>query len=86
MIKKEYALLAVGELLGDFIGTEITENIFSTSKFERFQGGSPTNLASNTTKTYATPRLLQILSWWFFTFSNIWAQRGHYMSILPLTP
>lgn len=47
MIKKEYALLAVGELLGDFIGTEITENIFSTSKFERFQGGSPANLASN---------------------------------------
>ncbi|MCP9767762.1 carbohydrate kinase [Lacihabitans sp. LS3-19] len=47
MDKKEFALLAVGELLGDFIGSEVTENIFNTSKFERFQGGSPANLASN---------------------------------------
>ena len=47
MEKREYALLAVGELLGDFIGSEITENLYTSSKFERFQGGSPANLAAN---------------------------------------
>ncbi|MCF8325869.1 MAG: sugar kinase [Leadbetterella sp.] len=47
MHKKKYGLVAVGELLGDFIGTETTTNLFDTSKFERFQGGSPANLASN---------------------------------------
>lgn len=47
MIKKKFALLAVGEILGDFIGTEIKENIYETSIFERFQGGSPANLAAN---------------------------------------
>ena len=47
MNKREYGLVAVGELLGDFIGTETTESLYSTSKFERFQGGSPANLASN---------------------------------------
>lgn len=47
MNKREYGLVAVGELLGDFIGTETTTSLYDTSKFERFQGGSPANLASN---------------------------------------
>jgi len=47
MNDRKYALLAVGELLADFIGTEITENIGTTNIFERFQGGSPANLAYN---------------------------------------
>jgi sugar/nucleoside kinase (ribokinase family) len=47
MNKREYGLVAAGELLGDFIGTETTTNLYGTSRFERFQGGSPANLASN---------------------------------------
>lgn len=47
MNKREYGLVAVGELLGDFIGTETTTSLYDTLKFERFQGGSPANLASN---------------------------------------
>jgi sugar/nucleoside kinase (ribokinase family) len=44
---KKYALLSVGELLVDIIGTEIQESILHTSHFERFQGGSPANMAAN---------------------------------------
>lgn len=44
---KKYALLAVGELLGDFLGTEITESLLDAQNFARFQGGSPANLAAN---------------------------------------
>ena len=44
---KKYALLSVGELLADIIGTEIHESILETSHFERFQGGSPANMAAN---------------------------------------
>ena len=47
MNKRKYGLVAVGELLGDFIGTETTTSLFDTSKFESFQGGSPANLAAN---------------------------------------
>jgi sugar/nucleoside kinase (ribokinase family) len=45
--KKKYDLIAIGELLGDFIGTEETESLFDATTFSRFQGGSPSNLASN---------------------------------------
>ncbi|WP_064196127.1 MULTISPECIES: carbohydrate kinase family protein [Emticicia] len=44
---RKYALLAVGELLADFIGTELAEDISTTDRFQRFQGGSPSNLAAN---------------------------------------
>lgn len=44
---KKYALLSVGELLVDIIGTEIHNNILDTTGFERFQGGSPANMAAN---------------------------------------
>ena len=43
----KYTLLAVGELLADFIGTELTDNISTAECFQRFQGGSPANLAAN---------------------------------------
>ena len=43
----KYALLAVGELLADFIGIEIADDISTTERFQRFQGGSPSNLAAN---------------------------------------
>ena len=44
---KKYALLSVGELLADIIGTEIQESILQTTHFQRFQGGSPANMAAN---------------------------------------
>jgi sugar/nucleoside kinase (ribokinase family) len=44
---KKYALLSVGELLVDIIGTDIQDSILHTSTFERFQGGSPANMAAN---------------------------------------
>jgi sugar/nucleoside kinase (ribokinase family) len=47
MIPKKYALVAVGELLADLIGTEFTQNLSDTETFRRFQGGSPANLAAN---------------------------------------
>ena len=47
MKKYTYAVLAVGELLGDFIGADMTENVGQTPVFRRFQGGSPANLAGN---------------------------------------
>jgi len=47
MMNRKYSLLAVGELLADFIGTEYTESIYTTEQYKRFQGGSPSNLAAN---------------------------------------
>ncbi|SOE21690.1 fructokinase [Spirosomataceae bacterium TFI 002] len=45
-----YDLLAIGELLGDFIGTEISKNLGDATSFNRYQGGSPSNLAANLSK------------------------------------
>lgn len=47
MTNRKYALVAVGELLADLIGTEFTQNLSDTEIFRRFQGGSPANLAAN---------------------------------------
>jgi sugar/nucleoside kinase (ribokinase family) len=47
MQNRKYALVAVGELLADLIGTEFTENLTDTTTFVRHQGGSPANLAAN---------------------------------------
>ncbi|NBB18045.1 carbohydrate kinase [Runella sp. CRIBMP] len=47
MMTRKYALVAVGELLADLIGTEFTQNLADTEIFKRFQGGSPANLAAN---------------------------------------
>lgn len=44
---RELDLLAVGELLADFISHEVCENLEYASDFHRYQGGSPANLASN---------------------------------------
>ncbi len=37
-------VLAIGELLADLIGTETAGGLADTSRFERYQGGSPANL------------------------------------------
>ncbi|MBC8151601.1 MAG: carbohydrate kinase [Bacteroidetes bacterium] len=42
-----YALLAVGELLADFIGTNLAASLLDTRDFHRYQGGSPANMAAN---------------------------------------
>lgn len=47
MMNRKYALVSVGELLADLIGTEFTQNLTDTETFKRFQGGSPANLAAN---------------------------------------
>ncbi len=44
---KKYALLSVGELLIDFIGTIKTNSLLQAADFQRFQGGSPANMAAN---------------------------------------
>lgn len=46
-MNRKYALVSVGELLGDLLGTEFTTNLTDTETFRRFQGGSPANLAAN---------------------------------------
>jgi len=46
-MNRKYALVSVGELLADLIGTEFTNNLTDTETFKRFQGGSPANLAAN---------------------------------------
>lgn len=47
IINKPIGLLAVGELLMDVIGTEIKGSLYDTDVFEKYQGGSPSNLAAN---------------------------------------
>jgi sugar/nucleoside kinase (ribokinase family) len=46
-MQKKYALLSVGELLIDFIGTTKTDSLLEATEFQRFQGGSPANMAAN---------------------------------------
>ncbi|MCU0338270.1 MAG: sugar kinase [Spirosomaceae bacterium] len=46
-MNRKYAIVSVGELLGDLLGTEFTTNLTDTETFRRFQGGSPANLAAN---------------------------------------
>ena len=40
-------LLAVGELLVDLISTEPADSLATAARFERYQGGSPANIAVN---------------------------------------
>lgn len=46
-MKKEFDIIAVGEVLIDFIGHEINTSINHTKDYHRFLGGSPTNVAVN---------------------------------------
>ncbi|MES2798209.1 MAG: sugar kinase [Bacteroidota bacterium] len=49
-MQKKYSLLSVGELLIDLIGASKTESLLQATDFQRFQGGSPANMASNMAK------------------------------------
>jgi fructokinase len=44
---KTIDIICVGELLIDFIGHELNGTIHSTENYQRFLGGSPTNVATN---------------------------------------
>lgn len=46
-MQKKYALLSVGELLIDFIGTIKTDSLLQATDFQRSLGGSPANMAAN---------------------------------------
>jgi sugar/nucleoside kinase (ribokinase family) len=58
MMNRKYALVSVGELLADLIGTEFTTNLTDTESFKRFQGGSPANLAANMARLGNTTALV----------------------------
>lgn len=44
---RPYTLLAVGELLADFIGHHVSASLLDAQDFRRYQGGSPANMAAN---------------------------------------
>ncbi|KAB7728743.1 carbohydrate kinase [Rudanella paleaurantiibacter] len=46
-MEKTIDILAVGELLADLIGQQMHNSLLDTPTFERFQGGSPANMAAN---------------------------------------
>ncbi len=50
MCEKAIDILSAGEILIDFIGHQTESDIFSTTDYKRFLGGSPTNVAVNTTR------------------------------------
>lgn len=46
-MKKDIDILCVGEILIDFIGNQLNNNISQTSNYQRHLGGSPSNVAMN---------------------------------------
>jgi sugar/nucleoside kinase (ribokinase family) len=60
-MNRKYALVSVGETLGDILGTELSESLADTRFFERFQGGSPANLALNMNKLGLNTALVSCL-------------------------
>jgi fructokinase len=50
MLEADIDLLAIGEILIDFISTERTESLVGAKAFRRLQGGSPANLAVNVSR------------------------------------
>lgn len=44
---RPYALLAVGELLVDFISHHVSDSLLDAQDFRRYQGGSPANMGAN---------------------------------------
>jgi fructokinase len=50
MPKTDIDLLAIGEILIDFISTERVDSLLEAASFRRLQGGSPANLAVNVSR------------------------------------
>lgn len=55
---KKYDLLAVGELLIDFISTDFANNLSEVINFKRLQGGSPANMCMNMARLGKSSRLV----------------------------
>ena len=55
---KPVEVLAIGEILGDFIGRELSTGLADTTSFDRFWGGSPVNFTSNLTKLGITAKVM----------------------------
>ncbi|MDP5139192.1 MAG: sugar kinase [Spirosomaceae bacterium] len=55
---KKYDLLAVGELLADLLSTAYSKDLSDAANFQRFQGGSPANLAANLARLGASTALV----------------------------
>jgi len=55
---KKYDILALGELLIDFISTDFAENLDEVVNFKRLQGGSPANMCMNMARLGKTSRLV----------------------------
>ncbi|MEC5394915.1 carbohydrate kinase family protein [Bergeyella sp. RCAD1439] len=49
-MEKKIDIISIGEILIDFIGHQTDANIAGTSSYQRFLGGSPTNVAANASK------------------------------------
>lgn len=47
MKSKNIDIICVGEILIDFIGNDVADNLAQTKSFSKFVGGSPTNVAKN---------------------------------------
>ena len=58
---KKYDILAVGELLIDFISTDFAENLDEAQNFKRLQGGSPANMCMNMARLGNRPVLVASL-------------------------
>ncbi|MEH6657739.1 carbohydrate kinase [Leeuwenhoekiella marinoflava] len=57
-MKKEIDIICVGEILIDFIGIQENAFLSETESFQRFLGGSPTNVAVNTRRLGLNSRLV----------------------------
>ncbi|MFD2827861.1 carbohydrate kinase family protein [Leeuwenhoekiella polynyae] len=57
-MKKEIDIICVGEILLDFIGIQENVSLSETESFQRFLGGSPTNVAVNTKRLGLNSRLI----------------------------
>ncbi|MEL6823210.1 MAG: PfkB family carbohydrate kinase, partial [Calditrichota bacterium] len=57
-MKKKIDLIAVGELLADFITVDECDSLFEGEVFTRYQGGSPANLAANLARLGKTVTLV----------------------------
>ena len=57
-MKKEIDIICVGEILIDFIGIQEGVSLLETQSFQRFLGGSPTNVAVNTKRLGLNSRLV----------------------------
>ncbi|MDP5045034.1 MAG: PfkB family carbohydrate kinase [Leeuwenhoekiella sp.] len=57
-MKKDIDIICAGEILIDFIGMQDDVSIKETTSYSRYLGGSPTNVAVNTSRLGLNPRIV----------------------------